>query len=238
MFLVVSKQHQGSEPPLPCSTQPAAPGAAPSLPTPALQWAKWPRKRWKRGCRTSGWKSWNCECMEKPSIFLFSATCVHGKIKSVPSPDSFLAFGCSSRRCSPGSLLIVKRLAELGSASAVRSVGTEPMVSLVKQHTLGDALGQIRLWCQTELLHQGPTFHNLSFNFPAPAAMQYLLQLFAIKTWPKIWPLWMIQIIISNNKKGKCTVVFFSKAFNRTHLVLSFVKIYTHFLLVFFLSFF
>lgn len=120
--------------------------------------------------------------MEKPSIFLFSATCVHGKIKSVPSPDSFLAFGCSSRRCSPGSLLIVKRLAELGSASAVRSVGTEPMVSLVKQHTLGDALGQIRLWCQTELLHQGPTFHNLSFNFPAPAAMQYLLQLFAIKT--------------------------------------------------------
>lgn len=56
------------------------------------------------------------------------------------------------------------------------------MVSLVKQHTLGDALGQIHLWCQTELLHQGPTFHNLSFNFPAPAAMQYLLQLFAIKT--------------------------------------------------------
>lgn len=104
------------------------------------------------------------------------------------------------------------------------------MVSLVKQHTLGDALGQMRLWCQTKLLHKGPTCRNLSFNLPSAAAIQYLLQLFAIKTWPKIWPLWMIQIISSNNKKGKCTVVFFSKAFNRTHLFLSFVKIYTHFL--------
>lgn len=35
-------------------------------------------------------------------------------------------------------------------------------------------------------------------------------------------------------KKGNAQLFFFSKAFNRTHLVLSFVKIYTHFLSSFF----